>query len=78
VHHEYGHGLDDNDGGGFDNSSESYADVTTIFQERISCVGPGFFDSGTCSGYGDTCLTCGPRFLRQRHLLGIRRHLPDV
>jgi hypothetical protein len=64
VHHEYGHGLDDNDGGGFDNSSEAYADVTAIFQERISCVGPGFFESGTCSGYGDTCLSCS----------GIREH----
>ena len=29
-----------------------------IFQERQSCVGPGFFVDGTCSGYGDTCLTC--------------------
>ncbi len=58
VHHEYGHGLDQNDGGGSDNTSEAYADVVAIFQERISCVGRGFYDNGTCGGYGDTCLSC--------------------
>jgi hypothetical protein len=58
VTHEYGHGLDQNDGGGYDNPSEAYADVIAILQERRSCVGRGFFQNGTCSGYGDTCLTC--------------------
>jgi hypothetical protein len=59
VTHEWGHGFDQNDGGGFDNSSESYADVVAIFELRGSCVGPGFYADGrTCSGYGDTCLTC--------------------
>jgi hypothetical protein len=58
VNHEYGHGLDQNDGGGYDNPSEAYADVVAIIQERDSCVGRGFYESGTCSGYGDTCLTC--------------------
>jgi hypothetical protein len=56
--HEYGHGLDQNDGGGYDNTSEGYADVVAILSDRASCVGRGFFESGTCSGYGDTCLTC--------------------
>jgi hypothetical protein len=58
VNHEYGHGLDQNDGGGYDNPSEAYGDVIAILQERNSCVGRGFFQGGTCSGYGDSCLTC--------------------
>lgn len=59
VTHEWGHGMDQNDGGGYDNPSEAYADVVAIFETRESCVGRGFFSDGrTCSGYGDTCLTC--------------------
>jgi hypothetical protein len=58
VQHEWGHGFDQNDGGGFDNSSEAYADITENLADHNSCVGRGFFQSGTCSGYGDTCLTC--------------------
>jgi hypothetical protein len=59
VNHEYGHGLDQNDGGGYDNSSETYADVVAMLQDRRSCVGRGFYADGrVCSGYGDTCLTC--------------------
>jgi hypothetical protein len=58
IHHEYGHGIDQNDGGGYDNPSEAYADVVAILQEHRSCVGRGFFMSGTCSGYGDACLEC--------------------
>jgi len=59
VVHEWGHGYDQNDGGGYDNPSEAYADVVAIFEARESCVGHGFFNDGrTCSGYGDTCLTC--------------------
>ncbi len=56
--HEWGHGMDQNDGGGYDNSSESYADVIAVYDARISCVGPGFYESGTCGNYGDTCLSC--------------------
>jgi DNA-binding beta-propeller fold protein YncE len=56
--HEWGHGLDQNDGGGYDNSSEAYADIVAIFYARESCVGRGFFVGQTCGGYGDTCLTC--------------------
>jgi trimeric autotransporter adhesin len=56
--HEWGHGLDQNDGGDFDNPSESYADVTSMMATHVSCVGRGFYKSGVCSGYGDTCLNC--------------------
>ncbi len=58
LDHETGHGFDQNDGGGYDNPSEAYADVVAVFQSRESCVGRGFFVSGNCSGYGDTCLDC--------------------
>lgn len=56
--HEWGHGLDQNDGGGYDNSSEAYADIVAIFYARESCVGRGFFEGRNCSGYGDACLSC--------------------
>ncbi|UCF66198.1 MAG: proprotein convertase P-domain-containing protein, partial [Acidobacteriota bacterium] len=57
--HEWGHGFDQNDGGGYDNTSEAYADVVSIFWSRDGCIGPGFFvDGRTCSGYGDTCQSC--------------------
>lgn len=57
--HEWGHGMDQNDGGGYDNSSEAYADVIAAYDARISCIGPGFYENGSnCSGYGDTCLNC--------------------
>ncbi len=58
VTHEFGHGLDQNDGGGYDNPSEGYADVVAIFEDRASCVGRGFYQGGLCSGYGDACLSC--------------------
>ncbi len=57
--HEWGHGLDQNDGGGMDNPSEAYADVVAFFETRESCVGRGFWgDDHNCSGYGDACLHC--------------------
>lgn len=56
--HEWGHGVDENDGGGFDGSGEAYADIVAFVEGRVSCVGRGFKESGTCSGYGDTCLEC--------------------
>lgn len=59
VVHEWGHGYDQNDGGGYDNTSEAYADVVALFAARESCMGRGFYDDGrVCSGYGDTCLSC--------------------
>jgi len=56
--HEWGHGLDANDGGGYDNPSEAYADIVAFLEARESCVGRGFFVNGNCSGYGDACLDC--------------------
>ncbi|MEE4301508.1 MAG: proprotein convertase P-domain-containing protein, partial [Pseudomonadales bacterium] len=56
--HEWGHGFDQNDGGGYDNTSEAYADAVALFYHRDGCIGWGFFENGTCSGYGDTCLEC--------------------
>lgn len=56
--HEWGHGLDQNDGGGYDNPSEAYADIVAIFETRESCVGRGFYVNKNCSGYGDACLNC--------------------
>ncbi len=58
ILHEWGHGLDQNDGGGYDNPSEAYADVTAFLSTHASCVGRGFRQFGTCGGYGNTCLTC--------------------
>src|SRR5436309_4831705 len=56
--HEWGHGLDNNDGGGYDNPTEAYADITAFMQTHVSCIGRGFFQSGNCSGYGNPCLNC--------------------
>ena len=56
--HEWGHGMDQNDGGGYDNPSEAYADITAFMNTHVSCVGRGFFQSGQCSGYGNACLNC--------------------
>ena len=59
VVHEWGHGYDQFDGGGFDNTSEAYADLVALLASRESCFFRGFFsDGGVCTGYGDTCLTC--------------------
>jgi len=56
--HEWGHGLDENDGGGYDDPTEAYADINALLSTHVSCVGRGFFQSGNCSGYGDACLNC--------------------
>jgi trimeric autotransporter adhesin len=59
--HEWGHGMDSNDGSTatLDNGTgETYGDWTAILQTHNSCTGNGFFLSGNCSGYGDTCLSC--------------------
>jgi subtilisin-like proprotein convertase family protein len=59
VVHEWGHGYDQNDGGGYDNTSEAYGDLVAMLATRESCFFRGFFaDGGVCSGYGDTCLSC--------------------
>ncbi len=56
--HEWGHGIDQNDGGGYDNPSEAYADTVAFLETRVSCVGRGFYMSQNCDGYGDACLNC--------------------
>lgn len=71
--HEWGHGMDDNDGsGGNSPPVETRADWTAILQTHEACAGGGFFvtlDSGcgavpvpgiglNCGGYGDCCLNC--------------------
>jgi subtilisin-like proprotein convertase family protein len=71
--HEWGHGMDDNDGsGGNSPPVETRADWTAILQTHQSCAGGGFFVTynpgcgqvpppGTgynCGGYGDCCLNC--------------------
>jgi len=59
LDHEWGHGYDQNDGGGIDKPSEAYSDIIAIFATRDSCMGRGTLNDGsTCTGYGDTCLTC--------------------
>ncbi len=59
--HEWGHGMDSNDGSGMgaDNKPiESRADWTAIMQTHQSCTGSGFYAMGNCSGYGDACTAC--------------------
>jgi len=57
--HEYGHGLDANDGTAASNggSGETYGDITALLQTHNSCMGNGFM-GGNCSGYGDACKEC--------------------
>ena len=59
--HEWGHGLDTNDGGGSspDNGTgETYGDFSAALATHASCIGNGFLQSGTCGGYGNSCTTC--------------------
>jgi subtilisin-like proprotein convertase family protein len=56
--HEWGHGMDANDGGGMDNPSEAYADITAFMSTHVSCIGRGVYQASNCSGYGDACLNC--------------------
>ncbi len=58
VLHEWGHGFDQNDGGGYDNPSEAYADTTEFLYDHTSCIGRGFRQSANCGGYGNACLDC--------------------
>ncbi len=58
--HEYGHGLDNNDGNGSspDNGTgETVGDFTAALALHQSCVGPGFLSSN-CGGYGNACTAC--------------------
>jgi trimeric autotransporter adhesin len=60
--HEWGHGLDQNDGNGSaldGGTRESYGDVTAALVTHDSCSGRGFLLGGVqCSGYGDACTAC--------------------
>ncbi len=58
IDHEWGHGLDENDGGGVTSPSEGYADIASVLLTHDSCIGPGFGDEvcgGTPNDYCDTC-----------------------
>lgn len=57
--HEYGHGLDSNDGMAPSElgSGEAYGDTVAFLETHQSCIGPGFLTSN-CSGYGDSCTNC--------------------
>ena len=58
--HEYGHGLDSNDGNGSApdlGTGETYGDWTAALATHNSCIGAGFLGSN-CGGYGDACTSC--------------------
>src|SRR4029453_14593575 len=58
--HEWGHGLDSNDGNGSstDNGSgETYGDFSAALATHSSCIGNGFLTS-QCGGYGNSCTSC--------------------
>jgi hypothetical protein len=58
--HEFGHGIDQNDGTGTapeGGTGESYGDTTAVIALHSSCIGPGFLTSN-CGGYGDACTSC--------------------
>jgi PKD repeat protein len=58
--HEFGHGIDQNDGTGTATdgaTGESYGDTTALIALHNSCLGAGFL-SGNCTGYGDACTSC--------------------
>ncbi|HEX7180720.1 MAG TPA: hypothetical protein VF756_02670 [Thermoanaerobaculia bacterium] len=59
--HEYGHGLDANDGNGLLTdlgTAETYGDFTAALTTHRSCMGDGFFQTEDCGGYGDPCTSC--------------------
>ena len=76
--HEYGHGLDTNDGAGFSfQGSEAYADVTAALMLHDSCMGPGFRTTN-CGGYGDACTSCtGVRDIDWAKHVSNTPHTPD-
>jgi hypothetical protein len=58
--HEFGHGIDQNDGTGTATdgaTGENYGDTTALIALHNSCLGAGFL-GGNCSGYGDACTSC--------------------
>ena len=58
--HEYGHGLDSNDGTGSppeNGSGETVGDWTASLATHLSCIGSGF-RATNCGGYGNACTSC--------------------
>ncbi|MEM9556091.1 MAG: PQQ-binding-like beta-propeller repeat protein [Acidobacteriota bacterium] len=58
--HEWGHGMDSNDGNGAsveNGTGETYGDFTAALQTLDSCIGQGFL-AGNCGGYGNPCTQC--------------------
>jgi hypothetical protein len=57
--HEYGHGLDANDGSGpaDKGTGETYGDWTATLMLHDSCIGTGLLASN-CDGFGDACTSC--------------------
>ncbi len=58
--HEYGHGLDSNDGTGAppeNGSGETVGDWTASLATHLSCIGSGF-RATNCGGYGNACTAC--------------------
>ncbi len=59
--HEWGHGLDSNDGNGSSSdygTGETYGDFSAALFTHASCIGNGFLGSSNCGGYGDACTSC--------------------
>mmetsp|Transcript_3371 Transcript_3371/g.6290 ORF Transcript_3371/g.6290 Transcript_3371/m.6290 type:complete len:732 (-) Transcript_3371:1311-3506(-) len=58
--HEWGHGMDHNDvtGGISAPSGEGIADIYSALRLNDSCIGRGFFKSGTCNNGGNACTVC--------------------
>src|SRR4029453_14978784 len=52
VRHEWGHGLDNNDGGGMDNPSEAYADITEFLEDHNSCFAGNYHPGQQCPDFG--------------------------
>lgn len=56
IYHEFGHGLDQNDGTGIHGTTEGYADIVALLTTRESCIGKGAgMPCGRDMGY--TCFT---------------------
>lgn len=58
VHHEWGHGMDANDGNpGVSRPGEGIADIFAQNMLVDSCIGRNF-RAMQCTGFGDPCLSC--------------------
>ena len=59
--HEWGHGLDSNDGNGSsaeNGTGETYGDFSAALFTHNSCIGNGFLGTSNCGGYGNACTSC--------------------